>query len=377
MPGIDASFPPDGLSPPPGLIGYTYKPEDAYRARDNGKLLAMRVETNTSCNLRCRYCYAQSGKGSREADSGQLRNLILQGEGMGLKSVVVIGGGEPTLYSGFRDLISHIDSLGIIPVVFTNTLNMTGELARFLFGHHASVMGKLDSLRPPVQDFLAGRRGTYAMIREGLRHLMEAGFAEPHSSGELRLGVSFVCNRLNIDEIEPIWHFSRENHLFPNMEILTPTGRAKTNLAGNSLDRETIRTYKLRILDIDRTCYGYDWLPYTPLAGSGCLQHLYSLYITIDGSVRPCAPVKFDEHPGFRENGRYPYTIHRMPLREIFDSELFAYVRTIDRYLDGKCRDCPHHKECIGCRGYAYSVGVNRGMNPLDALRMECQQCFR
>ena len=46
---------------PPILVGYTYAPYHAYNARDENKLLAIRVETNTSCNLHCRYCYAQSG----------------------------------------------------------------------------------------------------------------------------------------------------------------------------------------------------------------------------------------------------------------------------------------------------------------------------
>ena len=50
------------LGRPPVLAGYTYDPEDAYRARDEGRLLAIRLETNRSCNLRCRYCYAEGGE---------------------------------------------------------------------------------------------------------------------------------------------------------------------------------------------------------------------------------------------------------------------------------------------------------------------------
>ena len=66
-----------------------------------------------------------------------------------------------------------------------------------------------------------------------------------------------------------------------------------------------------------------------------------------------------------------------MDLKEIIKSELFTYVRNIDKHLEGKCKTCEHLNECIGCRGYAYSIGINKGMNPLKALQMECQQCFK
>jgi len=363
---------------PPILLGYTYAPEDAYQARDAGRLLAIRLETNRSCNLNCRYCYAESGQNLvHEVSYEVLTDTVAQAKDLGVRSVVVIGGGEPTIHPRFRELITFIHDQGIIPMIFTNTLTMTPELARFLYEHGASVMGKLDSLRPDVQDFLTGQKGSFTKIRRGLHNLINAGFSQPEDPGELRLGVSFVTNRLNLEEIEDIWHFCRRHNIFPNMEILTPTGRAKENLPDYGVTLEEIKDYKLRLLEIDRRDYVLDWLPYTPLAASGCLQHYYSLYITIEGNVRPCAPTKFDENPALRQNGSYPHNILRRSLREIYDDPLFQYVRHIDQHLEGKCRGCPHLDECIGCRGYAYSVGTNRGLDPYQALRGECLQCFR
>lgn len=368
----------DLFSPPPILKGYMYGAQEAHEARNSNRLLAIRLETNKSCNLRCRYCYAQSGEDSAKiADFNNLKRIISEAKELGIKSVVVIGGGEPTLYPDFRGLIAYIDSLGIIPVLFSNTVLMTEELAGFLYKHNASVMGKLDSLKPEVQDYLAGREGASELINKGLENLVKAGFSKPTVPGELRLGVSFVSNKMNLEEIEEIWHFCRQNNVFPNMEILTPTGRANDELEDKLLAADEIKEYKLKLLEIDRRYYGYDWLPYTPITASGCLQHLYSLYINIDGNVRPCAPTKLDEHPALRIKGEYPYNINKMSLREIYDSDLFTYVRNIDKVLEGRCGNCKHLEECIGCRGYAYSVGVNNGVGPLEALRMECQQCFK
>jgi len=280
--------------PPPVLRGYMYGAKEAYEARNSNRLLAIRLETNKSCNLRCRYCYARSGEDLvKVVDLDTLKSIISEAKELGIKSVVVIGGGEPTLHPTFKELVAYNDSLGIIPMVFSNTVLMTEELAEFLYKHNASVMGKLDSLKPEVQDYIAGREGAFKDIK------------------------------------------------------------------------------------IDRKYYGYDWLPYTPITASGCLQHLYSLYINIEGNVRPCAPTKLDEHPAFKIDGEYPYNVNRMSLKEIYDSDLFTFVRNIDRVLEGRCGNCEYREECIGCRGYAYSIGINNGADPLEALRMECQQCFK
>lgn len=367
-----------GFNRSPLLVGYTYNPKDAYKARDEGRLLAIRLETNRSCNLRCRYCYAESGDQLENELSYQaLTDVVGQAKELGVESVVVIGGGEPTIHPQFRELISFIHSMDIIPMIFTNTVTMSKELAKFLYEHNASVMGKLDSLRPEVQDFLAGRNGAFSLIQRGLNNLMEAGFTQVKDPRRLRLGISCVTNQLNLDEIERIWHFCRQSNIFPNLEVLTPTGRAKERLANCFITHQEIKDYKLRLLEIDRSCYSYDWLLYTPLPGSGCLQHIYSLYVTIEGNVRPCAPTKFDENPLLQHNGTYPYNILKRSLRAIYEDPLFQYVRNIDQYLEGKCHNCEYLGECIGCRGYAYSVGVNEGKNPYSALRGECLQCFK
>jgi MoaA/NifB/PqqE/SkfB family radical SAM enzyme len=366
------------LRRPPLLLGYTYEPQDAYQARDDGRLLAIRLETNKTCNLQCRYCYAESVRGGEDVqDYELLRNAVRQAADLGVRSVVVIGGGEPTIHRRFRDLISFIHALDIMPVIFTNTLTMTDDLARFLYDHNVSVMGKLDSLNPRRQDFLCARPGASERIRRGLDNLLAAGYAEPEDPRRLRLGVSFVSCRLNLDEIEDIWRFCRERNIFPNMEVLTPTGRAKQHLRDYGITLAEIQKYKLRLLGIDRTTYGYDWLPYTPLAASGCLQHLYSLYVTIDGDVRPCAPTKFDQHPALKPDGVYPHNVFRRSMREVYEDPLFRYVRNIDSYLEGRCGGCEHLTECIGCRGYSYSVGTNEGKPPLAALRSECLQCLK
>ncbi|WP_292388368.1 hypothetical protein [Methanosarcina sp. UBA5] len=65
------------FSLPPVLKGYMYGAREAHQARNSNRLLAIRLETNKSCNLHCRYCYAQSGEDSTKiADFNNLKRII-------------------------------------------------------------------------------------------------------------------------------------------------------------------------------------------------------------------------------------------------------------------------------------------------------------
>lgn len=368
----------DDARKPPFLAGYTYDPEQARLARDAGRLLAIRLESNRTCNLRCGYCYAESGSPlANELAYEDLANVVMQAAALGAMSVVLIGGGEPTLYPRFVELVTLVDDLGMIPVVFTNMTRITPGLAAFLHEKNASVMGKMDSIVPETQDLLIGRPGASEMMAAGLANLVRVGFTRSPGNLGLRLGLSCVTCRANLRELSDIWRYCRESNIFPNMEVLTPTGRAPEVLSGQFIDAGEIKEYKLKLLDIDRAEYGYDWLPYTPLPGSGCMQYMYSMYVTVTGDVRPCAPTKLDENAALRGPEGYRHNVRRASLADIYESPLFEYVRNIDHHLDGGCAGCPHIDQCIGCRGYAYTTATTEGKDVFEALRSGCRHCFK
>ena len=361
---------------PPRLRGYIWDPCDAYDARDREQLLSIRLETNRTCNLRCRYCNLdRNAPGDVPYDA--LIDVVRQARDLGARSIVVGGSGEPTLHPRFLDLIAFIRQQGLIPVVFSNLLAVTPDLAAFLYEHDVSVMGKLDSLRPEVQDYLAGARGAAVRIHAGLDALLDAGYAGRPDQQDLRLGLAFVSCRINIDELETLWLFCRTRGIFPHIEILS-SGHAHRHLPQAHLSTREILQSKLRLLEIDRRDFGYDWLPYTPIAAGTCLQHLAGLYVTAAGDVRPCAHTRLDDHPALRDgDGLYPYNVRRLSLKDIYHSDLFEYLRHIDLHLEGHCGDCENHDRCIGCRGFAYTVGVARGLTPRQALRSQCLLCLK
>lgn len=352
-------------SEPPKLEGYYYSFDEAKEARDSGKILTIRLETSRACNLRCEYCCNRSGRPLKwELPHNKLIDIIKQAKELGAKSVVIIGGGEPTIYPKFRKLIKNISSLKMIPVVFTNTQTMSKNLAAFLFKNNASVIIKLDSLNEKIQDKMAGVKGVYRRIQNGLKNLWSAGYKSLVNKGKYKLGASFVVNRQNSNEIQYIWKFCRENKIIPNMEMMIPNGLAKGQKR-LMLRKKEWKNLKLKLLDLDRKEFNYDWFPYTPLAGMGCFQVIYNLYISIDGKVRPCSSIHCNVA-----------NINKLSLKQIIDLPFFKIARNIEKYLKGKCGKCKNHKKCIGCRGLAYSTNKTKGKGGIASLCNEDSSCF-
>jgi len=350
----------------PQLEGYYFSPEKAREARDNGQLLSIRIEPSFKCNLRCEYCYNKNYQLlPDEISYSQLEDVVRQAKELGAESVVNIGGGEPTIYPKFKDLTRLIDSMGMVPVIFTNAQIMTKDLAKFLYDNNVSVIIKFDSLTESIQDSLSGVKGAHKNIMRGLDNLLAAGYADVKDDQKLKLGASFVISRKNAHEIVDLWRFCRERRIFPNLEMMTPNepgDAAEKNL----LSREEWKKIKEQLLEIDRTEYGYDWLPFTPLIGSGCFQLMYSLYITARGYARPCAAIEVEYA-----------NIKKHSLKEIIELPFYRMARNVDKHLQGKCGGCKHLLNCLGCRGMAFSIGVNRGMEPAIALCGEDPTCFR
>ena len=231
------------------------------------------------------------------------------------------------------------------------------------YDENASVLGKLDSLTEETQDFLASRKGTYKKIHKGLKNLISVGFTEC-SPQKLRLGLSFVTTSLTLDETPDIWRFCREKNIYPNQELLVPRGRGETNWSSLTPTMQQLNDVKKKLLEIDQQEYGYNWLVYAPLTGNGCLQHMYSVYLTSMGYIRPCADIDIKL-----------YIVKDMTIKEILEAPFFHRARHIEKYLAGKCGGCEHVRICVGCRGIAFSTGVNEGLGIDEAYSREDPLC--
>ena len=83
--------------------------------------LSINLDLTTACNYACDHCIDWDILNSKEKyDDEQLRASIQRMADRGLRSVILIGGGEPTLYPGFVSFVEFLKGLGLSVSVVTN-----------------------------------------------------------------------------------------------------------------------------------------------------------------------------------------------------------------------------------------------------------------
>lgn len=83
--------------------------------------LSINLDLTTACNYACDHCIDWDILNSKEKhEDEQLRASIARMAERGLRSVILIGGGEPTLYPGFVEFVAFLKELGLSVSVVTN-----------------------------------------------------------------------------------------------------------------------------------------------------------------------------------------------------------------------------------------------------------------
>lgn len=305
-------------------------------------LLSLELEFTRACNLRCTYCYSSAGEAlENELSLDELCAVVEHARDLGARRIILLGGGEPLLFPAVREIVQHIDALGLSQAIFTNGICLDTALCRFLFEHRVTVAVKQNSFRPALQDELAGVIGAHTGMQRGLRLLMESGYPD----SEHRLCVQSVICRANRAEMGDMWIWAREHGITPYFEALTDQGRAREH-PDLTLSAEELRQVFQELAEIDRRRFRTSWSARPPIAGFTCRRHLYSCLVNSQGFVQPCPGV--DISVG---------NVREKPLGAILrDSRVIRDLRGIYRQIDPACRACRFAGTCYGCRGNAYQA---------------------
>jgi len=307
--------------------------------REGNKLLGLGLELTRRCNLRCLYCYANSGKALKnELTFDEIILIINQAIELGVKKIGLIGGGETLLYKKLKEIIDYISYNSTIKVsVFTNGTLINEDWINFFSRHNVAIVHKLNSFKEETQDFLTNIPGSFKYIQKSLHQLLKFEYQNKHS-----LSIETVVTKQNYEEIPEIWCWSRDNNINPIVERLTPQGRGTdSNLLVHTKDIEILFR---KLSEIDKCNYNISWEPKPPTAGQkGCLHHLYAIYIKSDGTIQPCSGVTLSLG-----------NIRGISLKKILKNKTILQLRNLRENIKGKCKTCKFNSFCFGCRGASF-----------------------
>jgi len=282
-----------------------------------GRMLSMDLDMTgkASCSLRCAHCFnptmrLRQMRNELLTDADVLR-IVDEGKALGLRSIKVIGPGEPLEE---RTLLFFLDFLAkreITPLIFTKAtalgderLSMrihglkSEELAlRLRDDFKATILFGANSFHPPTQAKIVGREGYPEIRNRAMELLCACGFNDFTSGQPTRLAL--IANpilRSNLDEIFDIYTWARRRHIYvissPTM-VSGPCGNKSVYSAITPYEDELIGLYvRINLWSIRNGIFGLEDLErdgVSPYAGAKPCQQLgHGLFVRRDGLALHC-----------------------------------------------------------------------------------------
>lgn len=132
--------------------------------------VSINLDVTTACNYRCDHCVDMDILNKNiNYDHELLKDSLTHLVDNGLRSVIIIGGGEPTAYKGFEDVVRHLKSMGAQIGVVTN----------------GSMMKKIEAVADVLQE------------RDWVRLSLDSGtnetFRAMHKPGSKKCTLEWIC----------------------------------------------------------------------------------------------------------------------------------------------------------------------------------------
>jgi heme b synthase len=335
-----------------------------------------------ACNLACVHCRAGA---CLEPDPDELSTeegrALIDGISKVGKPILIMTGGEPLLRPDFFDLARYAGSVGLRPVLATNGVLVTPEIAKEIAAIGIPrVSISIDGPTAAEHDEFRKVPGAFNGSLQGIANLRSAGVS-------VQINTTFT--RRNRHHLPAIMKLAEDVgadafHVF----LLVPTGRAK-NLSGEEMGpaeyEETLlefyrfgRTSRLetkatcapqyyRILRQQAKLEGVEVTDQTfglNARTRGCLGGLSFVFVSNTGQLQPCG--YFDLQAG---------SIREREFADLWaNAQLFNDLRNFS-LLEGKCGKCDYLRFCGGCRARAYeATGRYMAEEPYCAHRPPAMQ---
>lgn len=305
------------------------------------------------CNLHCAHCYLNAGmraSGDGELTTRECLGFIDQLADYCHEAMLVFTGGEPLLRSDLPELIAHSSSRGLMPVLGTNGVLLTGERVKQLVGSGLSGVGiSLDSLAPRQHDTFRGLPGAWHKTVAGIETSLKHGLA---------VQIHTTATRANYTEIPDLIAFAAERGAVAfNLFFLVCTGRGEQMIDISPTEYETALEhlmdaqvkYEGRLMIRARCAPHFRRIahmsnPELTISASGCLAGTSYCRLSPEGEVTPCPYLPISAG-----------NLRSESLAHIWETApLFMKLR--HPTLRGRCGECEFSVLCGGCRARAFAA---------------------
>ena len=322
-----------------------------------------------ACNLRCKHCYQNAGKGPADDEQSlEEKRHVIDELAENDVPMLAFSGGEPLMSPDFWPTLAYAHTKPIHLSVATNGTLLTPETVNRLAdtgAHYVEV--SIDSVHPEKHDAFRGGRGYWAKSIRGLESVAK--------NERLQGSMASTITQLNFDELEDLFNLAVDIGLdYFYIFNFIPTGRGKDiiDLDLTPEQREEMIEFMKRHLNEGKI----QVIGTVPQYGRKCLQHYVAGQLIATshfGSSNRDSTQVFARYIGGCAVGRCMIAIQpngdltpcvflpivfgnlrEKPLYRLWrENDLLPKFR--DRsVLGGNCGKCEWQLYCGGCRARAY-----------------------
>lgn len=188
---------------------------------------------NRNCNLRCRHCWIEPGfneKGSEDLAFAEVRELVFQGQALGLDSVKLLGG-EPLLLPYIRQFIDFLIAEQLKILIETNGTLIDDDIAARLAEANPFVSVSLDGSSAETHAMLRGNPESFHQAVAGVQKLVR---------NSIRPQVIFCLHKANRHDLDETVNLARDlGAASIKINFISDMGRAQ----GMANDRLSVQEF--------------------------------------------------------------------------------------------------------------------------------------
>lgn len=188
----------------------------------------LQIHVTRKCNLKCLHCYSSSGPEHEEAlDIAHLKEAVTDARDLGF-SFVTLSGGEPFLYPGMADILTHAKGLGMRTGTVTNGMFLDKRRLEALTSHLDLIVVSLDGA-PERHNRMRANGSAFEVMARKIPALKASG---------IPFGFLFTLSRDNAHELDWAADFAATSGavMLQVHPLDTDVGRAAETDAFDGLD---------------------------------------------------------------------------------------------------------------------------------------------
>ncbi|MEJ2281221.1 MAG: radical SAM protein [Candidatus Bathyarchaeota archaeon] len=266
--------------------------EQVLKANDERHMmLSLGLTTSPGCNMRCVFCYSDSG--TREAgneiwelmDLKDFEKAIKESAKLGAQSVILVGIGETLMDKKIRQIIEMISTNGMYPLVFTNGTLLDRDMVKFLRRNQTTIYLSLNAVKEEIFEKISGSKGLFHKVMEGIDNCLDEGFGQitEHNGHQVTdFAVNTMVMKENLDHIDEIKDFCNRKNILFTCRLPEKLGTAKDSwdslIAGSLEEEEKMKNIAMKHSlggEVFRTDFG-------------CLFWIAGVLLGVDGKARLC-----------------------------------------------------------------------------------------